>query len=156
MAWNNTKFMQALKFKSDDDYDDDDYYDEEEDDEEAVASPRKLFKDTDADEDKGIKKTIQKVTPMSRKKTNIGGMVVYGIKPTSMENAKEITDTMLENKTVVLNLEGNDVELARRILDFAMGTTYALNGTIQKISSSIYIIAPESVDISGAFQDIIG
>ena len=73
-----------------------------------------------------------------------------------MEDAKEITDTLLDNKTVVLNLEGLDIDIARRILDFAMGSVYAINGTIQKISDTIFIIVPSTVDISGAFQDIIG
>ena len=55
-----------------------------------------------------------------------------------------------------MNLEGLDIDIARRILDFAMGSVYAINGTIQKISDTIFIIVPSTVDISGAFQDIIG
>ena len=73
-----------------------------------------------------------------------------------MDDAQKITDTLLEGKTVVLNLENIDIDVARRILDFAMGSTYALNGVMQKISNSIFIIVPYGVEISGAFQDLIG
>ena len=72
-----------------------------------------------------------------------------------MEDAKEITDTLLASKAVILNLNNIDIDLARRVLDFAMGTTYAINGTLQKITDSIFVIVPDGVDISGAFVDNI-
>lgn len=145
------KFLNVIKMGEPED----EYYDDYLDDEEEVQpkATRKSTKNTDTEE---TKKGLPKVTAINRKKTNYSGMEVYGIKPTSMEDAKEITDTLLENKTVVLNLEGLDVDIARRILDFAMGSVYAIDGTLQRISDTIFIIAPSSVDISGAFQDIIG
>ena len=48
------------------------------------------------------------------------------IKPASMEDTREIADTLLDNATVILNLEGIDVELAQRIIDFASGACYSL------------------------------
>lgn len=131
----------------------DEYFDEEDDfDETPVTSSRKSTYDDDRS-----KRPAAKVTPIGRsKKINSEAGNVYGIKPESMENAKEVTDTLLEGRTVILNLEGLDVDLARRILDFAMGSTYALNGIMQKISNSIFIIVPNGVEIDGAFQDLIG
>ena len=76
------------------------------------------------------------------------------IKPTSIEDGREITETLLANRTVVLNLEGIDVDVAQRIIDFASGSCFAINGNLQKISQYIFIITPSSVDISGDFQDI--
>lgn len=70
-----------------------------------------------------------------------------------MEDAREVADTLLANKAVILNLNNIDVDLARRVLDFAVGSAYALNGTLQKITDSIYVIVPDGVDISGAFVD---
>ena len=83
-------------------------------------------------------------------------MKVCVIKPTSIEECREITDTLLSNRTVVLNLEGLDVDIAQRIIDFTSGATFAINGNLQKISNYIFIITPQSVEISGDFQDIFG
>ncbi len=98
-----------------------------------------------------------KITPMrnANKKASMN-MEVFVIKPSSMEDTREIADTLLDNCTVVLNLEGVDVELAQRIIDFTSGSCYSLDGSLQKISSYIFIITPSDVDISGDFQNILG
>ena len=77
------------------------------------------------------------------------------IKPTSVEDAREITETLLENRTVVLNVEGLDVEIAQRIIDFTSGSCFAISGNLQKISNYIFIITPASVDISGDFLSLM-
>jgi cell division inhibitor SepF len=82
-------------------------------------------------------------------------MEVCVVKSTSIEDAREITETLLNNRTVVLNLEGIDGELAQRIIDFTSGSCFAINGNLQKISRYIFIVTPASVDISGDFQDIL-
>ncbi len=98
-----------------------------------------------------------KVTPMrSSKRSQNGNMEVCVIKPTSMENTREIADTLLDNSTVILNLEGIDVELAQRIIDFTSGACYSLGGTLQKISSYIFVLGPYNVDITGDLQNILG
>ena len=79
-------------------------------------------------------------------------MEVCVIKPTSVDDAREITETLLANRTVVLNLEGLDVNIAQRIIDFASGSTFAIDGSLQKISHYIFILTPSSVDISGDIQ----
>ena len=84
------------------------------------------------------------------------GMEVCVIKPTSVEDGREITETLLANRTVVLNLEGLDMEIAQRIIDFTSGSCFAISGNLQKISHYIFIITPPSVDISGDFQEILG
>lgn len=149
-------FLNAFKMKEPDDeyYDDEEYIDDN-----LVRVPSYKQSARDYTEEEQPKRKIQKVTPMpiSRKKNSSSGSGdVFGIKPESMEDAKTITDTLLDGKTVILNLENIDVETARRILDFAMGSTYAMNGIMQKISNSIFIIVPDGVEISGAFQDLIG
>lgn len=99
-------------------------------------------------------KQNSKVTPM-RKKQGVSGMEVCVIKPKSMEDTREIIDTLLANCTVVLNLEGIDVEVAQRIIDFSSGASYAIDGSLQKVSSYIFILTPSSVEISGDIQDIL-
>lgn len=104
--------------------------------------------------------TNNKVAPMkNRRSSNMnlgGGLEVCVIKPVSIDEARTVTETLLQNRAVVLNLEGLDVEIAQRIIDFTSGSCYAINGNLQKISNYIFIITPQSVEISGDFQDIFG
>lgn len=99
-------------------------------------------------------KQTAKVTPM-RKKQGGSGMEVCVIKPNSMEDTREIADTLLANCTVVLNVEGIDVEVAQRIIDFSSGACYSIDGSLQKVSSYIFILTPSNVEISGDIQDIL-
>lgn len=111
----------------------DDYYD---DDEEIDSKPRFLSRSP-------------KVVPMKR------GMEVSLIKPTTIEDAREICDYLLAGKAVVLNMEGIHTEVAQRIIDFSSGATYSMNGNLQKISNYIFIATPESVELSGDFQELL-
>lgn len=88
--------------------------------------------------------------------TNSGlGMGVCVIKPTKVEDGRSICETVKNNKTVILNVEGLDLEIAQRIIDFTSGATFALNGNLEKISNSIFLITPDNVNISGDLQDIL-
>ncbi len=71
------------------------------------------------------------------------------VQPTSFEDSQEICNTLLENKAVVVNLEGFDPDDAQRIMDFISGCIYAINGKYNQISKYIFIFAPEYMDISG-------
>lgn len=95
-----------------------------------------------------------KVSPIRTRKS-ANDMAVCVVKPRNMEDAREITETLLANCTVVLNMEGLDLDLAQRIIDFTSGSCYAINGNLQKISNYIFIITPSSVDVSGDFQDLL-
>ena len=98
-----------------------------------------------------------KVTPIRKGRAVSGGsMEVCVIKPTKVEDFREIADTLLSYCTVVLNLEGIDVELAQRIIDFSSGSCYAIGGGLQKVSSYIFILTPSNVEISGDIQDLLG
>jgi len=162
------KFLNYMKLNGEDDEDeyyDDDYLDEEE--EEPAPVPRKApvsrtreMDDYD-DHSAGMKRqpATNKITPINKpstRRTSNSGMEVCVIKPTSVEDAREITETLLANRTVVLNLEGLDVDIAQRIIDFTSGSCFAISGNLQKISHYIFIITPASVDVSGDFQDIFG
>jgi cell division inhibitor SepF len=166
------KFLNAMRLNTDeeddDDFYDDDYYD---DDDSYYEEPKKRNfrresvreeepapKFTVAKEPKSQPKSNSKVTPMRSSRKVQGGnaaMEVCVIKPTSVEDAREITETLLNNRTVVLNLEGIDLEIGQRIIDFTSGSCFAINGNLQKISNYIFIVTPSSVDISGDFQSIM-
>ncbi|MEQ2371849.1 cell division protein SepF [Blautia sp. CLA-JM-H16] len=99
-----------------------------------------------------------KITPMrtSKRSSQAVNMEVCVIKPTTMEEAREIADTLVDNSTVILNLEGIDVELAQRIIDFTSGACYSLGGSLQQVSSYIFVLGPYNVDITGDLQNILG
>lgn len=78
---------------------------------------------------------------------------VVVIQPESFEEAKEIADHLKSKKTVVINLESLEKEIARRMIDFISGGVYALDGSIQKVSSGIFLIAPYNVGILSDFKD---
>ncbi|MBO6112894.1 MAG: cell division protein SepF [Lachnospiraceae bacterium] len=151
------KVVNTLRI-GDEDYDDYEYEDEDED---IVVSRRRSSRNSSIDDDdeedfRPISKS--KVTPMPRTRKsafNNSGMEVCVIKPTSVEDSKAVVDTLLENHTVFINLEGIPTEVAQRIMDYTSGANAALDGNLQKISRNIFIVTPRSVDISGDFQDLL-
>ena len=68
--------------------------------------------------------------------------------PTTFEQAEEICSYLKNRKSVIVNLEYVNKDVARRIVDFISGGVYALNGHIQKISNSIFLIAPVNYEIT--------
>lgn len=133
----------------------DDDYDEEEE-EEYVRPERKTSTPKQTAKQPKTTTSSNKITPMRNKKTGASGnMEVCVIKPSSMEDTREIADTLIDRCTVVLNLEGIDVEVAQRIIDFSSGACYSIAGSLQKISSYIFILTPANVEISGDFQEIL-
>lgn len=160
------KFLTYMRLNNEEDEEYDDDYDYDDDDGEVMGDPppRKAAgarsRDMDGYEDGSAKRqsSSNKITPIKQPARRISsgnmGMEVCVIKPTSVEDAREITETLLANRTVVLNLEGLDVDVAQRIIDFTSGSCFAISGNLQKISHYIFIITPSSVDISGDFQDI--
>ena len=75
------------------------------------------------------------------------------VKPERFENASEIADNLKDKRTVVLNLESTNKDIARRLVDFLSGVAYAGEGKIKKIAANTYIITPYHVDIEGDLID---
>ncbi|MFA9377184.1 MAG: cell division protein SepF [Lachnotalea sp.] len=155
------KFLNVMRLNDDDDDYDDDLYDD--DYEEVKPKKKAALKDIDNNYDNDTRfkpKTVKtnnntKVTPMRPSRRQLNGMEVCVIKPTTMEESREVTETLLSGRAVILNLEGLDVDVAQRIIDFTSGSCFAISGNLQKISNYIFIITPPNVDISGDFQDLL-
>ena len=170
-------------YENDDFFDDDDYEDDYEDrssKKSGILSKFNRGKDSGRDRDDGYDDYdddydersarpsssrashqpagSSKVTPMRQpsSRRQAPNMEVCVIKPSSVEDAREITETLLSGRTVILNLEGLDLEVAQRIIDFTSGATFAINGNLQKISNYIFLVTPTNVDISGDLQDLLG
>lgn len=155
------KFLDVMRLNPEDE-DDEFYEDDDFEAEEEVPvikkSARRERRDAENSDPKIVKDKPKpgKITPMRPvKKQGANGMEVCVIKPTSVEDAREITETLLSNRTVVLNVEGLDIGIAQRIIDFTAGSCFAISGNLQKISNYIFIISPAAVDISGDFQNLL-
>lgn len=156
---------QSKKVEPADDYDDEDDEDSFDSDtsfsssSSAKTAPKKTVSSSQSRYTAPAARTSasQKITPMRRShSTGAASMEVCVIKPSKVEDYREIADTLLSGCTVVLNLEGIDVELAQRIIDFSSGSCYAIAGGLQKVSSYIFILTPSNVEISGDIQDLLG
>ena len=148
------KFLNIMKLNDGDDddyYDDDEYLDEEDPKEESKVLPMKQEVPEEP------KKPVSRVVPVRQqpRRLSTSGMEVCVIKPTAVDDAREITETLLSGSTVILNLEGQDLDVAQRIIDFTSGATFAISGNLQKISNYIFLVTPTNVDISGDLQDLL-
>ena len=75
------------------------------------------------------------------------------VKPERFENASEIADHLREKRTVVLNLESTNKDVARRLIDFLSGVAYAGEGKIKKVAANTYMITPYHVELEGDLID---
>ena len=120
---------------SDDEFDDDEFMEDETDDVDEYE-----------DFNKGKKGKIVKIHTTAQL-----NVVVMQIE--TFDEAREIADHIKTKRPVVINLEKLDGNVARRVVDFLSGATYALDGNIQKISSGIFLVTPYNVGIMGDFKD---
>ena len=148
-----SRLMEMTRLNDDDD---EDYFGPEDDYELDRPVRRNTFSNSRDDMDdeeeeprpRFFSRPSPKVVPMRRAEVSM-------IKPTSIEDAREICDFLLAGKAVVLNMEGIHTEIAQRIIDFTSGSCFAINGNLQKVSSYIFLVTPPNVDISGDSAAII-
>ena len=132
-------------------YDDEDYDYEDDFEEPVKESSRSLF-----DDRKDDRREDRRSEDRHNKVVNIHAttqLKVVLVKPERFETASEIADHLKEKRTVVLNLESTNKDVARRLIDFLSGVAYAGEGKIKKVAANTYIITPYSVDIMGDLID---
>ncbi len=97
---------------------------------------------------------VQNSAPVSNKKNKVVGMPgmqqvkVIISQPSTFEQSEEICEHLKEKKSIIVNLEYVNKDVARRIVDFISGAVYGLDGNIQKISNSIFLVAPFNYEIT--------
>lgn len=168
-----TKFLNFLGNRnnmSDDDYDyDDDYMDSEydDDDEDDYDEPkRSTVSRISRGSEESRSASASKPIPIASKTSSARGaspsrrpvstsfpMDICVIKPSGAAEAREISDTLVNNRCIILNLEGLDMDVAQRIIDIISGSCFAIDGNLQKISNCIFLITPKGVNVSG---DVLG
>jgi len=113
-----------------------------------------LFEPVEAEED--LKQKVEELEVGKGKKNNNlvnlptaqKQMKVMVVEPFSFDDAQHVADHLKNRKPVVVNFENCDKEVAKRMIDFISGTTYALAGSIQKIGNNIFLCAPNNVDVT--------
>jgi cell division inhibitor SepF len=73
---------------------------------------------------------------------------VHLVVPRSFNDAQQIADKFKESIPVILNLQGSDAELSKRLIDFASGLTYALEGGMQRVADKVFLLTPNNVQVS--------
>ena len=73
---------------------------------------------------------------------------VHLVVPRSFNDAQQIADKFKEGIPVILNLQGSDADLSKRLIDFASGLTYALDGGMQRVADKVFLLTPRNVEVS--------
>ena len=108
--------------------------------------PRDDFDDIFADDEpRGRPTTVLRPAERAR---NGGDVRVHLVIPKSFNDAQQVADKFKQSIPVVLNLQNSDTDLAKRLIDFASGLTYALDGGMQRIAHKVFMLTPRNVQIS--------
>lgn len=104
-------------------------------------------------EDEGDDATVRAPRPrggaavLKPVRTN-GDVRVHLVVPKSFNDAQQIADKFKDSIPVILNLQSSDTDLSKRLIDFASGLTYALDGGMQRIADKVFMLTPRNVEIS--------
>ena len=106
-----------------------------------------IFADEDADAHSGRRgPRARPATPL--KPVGNGDVRVHLVVPKSFNDAQQIADKFKDSIPVILNLQSSETELSKRLIDFASGLTYALDGGMQRIADKVFMLTPRNVEIS--------
>ncbi len=118
----------------------------------AARRRRDEFDDifADDDDDRGGRRqtAVLRSVPGGRGGANGGGVRVHLVLPKSFNDAQQVADKFKDSVPVILNLQSVDNDLAKRLIDFASGLTYALDGGMQRIAEKVFMLTPRNVEIS--------
>lgn len=144
----------------------DEYYDEDYAEDEYYAPASEPVEETTQAstytyEEEAPQKSYQD-TRTTRRANNVVSMAGGNAKmrisiqePLTYDDGPQILDDILDNKTVVLNLEMLEVDKKRQIFDFVNGGVYSLSGNIQKVAKDIFVIVPKGVEVDGKIKDTL-
>lgn len=153
------KIKDIVSDNDDDDFDD--FYDNGSPGTFGIDPPKERYSRRERAQEKGEREERYTERPRMRrhdsdKVVNIHTttqLQVVLVKPERFEEAASIADNLNAKRTVVLNLESTNRDIARRLLDFLSGVAYASNGQIKRVANSTYIITPYNVDVMGDLID---
>jgi cell division inhibitor SepF len=109
------------------------------------------FDDIFADEPRGGGRETRVLRPVGGNGgngRNGGDLQVHLVVPKSFNDAQQIADQYKDSIPVILNLQGTDTDLSKRLIDFSSGMTYALDGGMQRIADKVFLLTPRNVEVS--------
>jgi cell division inhibitor SepF len=113
---------------------------------------RDEFDDIFSDEGSTSERRTTSLRPVSGGRTangRAGGDVqVHFVAPKSFNDVQNVADKFKETIPVILNLQGTDTDLSKRLIDFSSGLTYALDGGMQRIADKVFLLTPRNVEVS--------
>jgi cell division inhibitor SepF len=109
---------------------------------------RDEFDDIFADDEPSGRPTAQLRTVGRARNGGAAGVRVHLVIPKSFNDAQQVADKFKDQIPVVLNLQGTDNDLNKRLIDFASGLTYAMDGGMQRIADKVFMLTPRNVEIS--------
>ncbi len=157
------KVMLGLADEYDDEYEDDDESGAEYDDDDAGydAPPARAYTSPYGAEPLSVRRVSRepdvarardaaplRAVPSASDRPAAPQVKIHTIEPRSYAEAQSIADKFKAGQPVIVNLVGTDAELCKKLLDFAAGLTYGLDGSIQKVSDKVYMLSPRNVDVS--------
>jgi cell division inhibitor SepF len=91
---------------------------------------------------------VREMRPQIEAVPNPSNVRVHLVLPRSFNDAQQIADKYKQGIPVILNLQGSDTELSKRLIDFTSGLTYALNGGMQRVADKVFLLTPRNVEVS--------
>ena len=163
--WDNVKkFTQPYADDDYDDYDDEDELEGYEEEAEVRTSrsgrrpnPFKMTSFDDDDDSFDIDTTPAPAAPVGFSGQIISGgnkQEVVLFHPSNFNDTSKAADDLRAKKAVILNLENVDKAMARRVVDFLSGCSYALDGTVRKVAQSTYLFCPHNMDVVGDLENL--
>lgn len=159
------KVMLGLADEYDDEAYDDDYErDEYEDDDEFEPAPVRAYTSPYGSDALSVKRInrepdvarardaahLRAVPGPSDRQGSAPQVKIHTVEPRSYAEAQSMADKLKAGQPVIMNLTGTDADLSKRLLDFASGLTYGVDGGLQKVSDRVFMITPHNVDVSAA------
>jgi cell division inhibitor SepF len=111
----------------------------------AVSAVRPVGRDY-AEQPNGV--TVTPRPAVVRPITPVHGAKVHVVAPSRFADAQEIGDRFKNGQPVIVNLQGNEPGLSRRMIDFCSGVTYALSGSMDKVADQVFLLTPSNVEVT--------
>jgi cell division inhibitor SepF len=109
---------------------------------------RDEFDDIFSDDEPGGSRATGVLRPVGARNGRSNDVRVHLVVPKSFNDAQQVADRFKDGIPVILNLQGTESDLSKRLIDFASGLTYALDGGMQRIADKVFMLTPRNVEIS--------
>lgn len=116
------------------------------------ASPSRRAAASGRSDDSGVQVRPIPSTPSLRSVSG-GSMEPHTVRPRRFDQAQEVADKFKDGQPVIMNLEGTEREVARRLIDFASGICYALDGSMEKVATGVYLLKPPVAQRGPRYDD---